>query len=334
MKRIISTLLALCLCAALACPAFAADHELNKDNNWNIDGQLIMPGDTITTVVYKEVSEVKAAETTIRTDVTFDGASLSMANSFSSDNDFYLKDGHTLQDLSGFTPSTPESVDVIGLAADGIDALAGVGPVQASWTKRFTNNTGFPVVIHGFNGDTTQHYHAEINGMDIYVFSYENNRPNFTAYEPSYSLEYRDMDMAEEELAKLPDRYYISNEELTLTLPTLQKDGYVFRGYYGVPGVGKIDPGGNTITYTYDWEWLKAAEVSSDYSFEDHTVTPEFFYVGDSDTMVQRAIVALTHRGMTVSDNNTGFDVADYDADGDGIVTAYDAVLFLQNAVK
>ena len=233
--RILCMALALCLPAALACPAFAADIALNQENNWTgLEGRLIMPGDTVSTVVFKDVSEVDH-----RITVTFKGASLSMEGSFCLDPN-YLKAGHSLEDLSGFTPSAPQTVDVIALSEGDIPQLSGVGAVEAVWTTSYTNTTDFPVMIKAFtSGNTTEHYYGVTGGEKIYVYSVENNRPEFTPFEPYYSLSYEDMGLSGEELSALPDRYYIDSAQRTITLPVLQREGRVLRR----AGRGRDQPG-------------------------------------------------------------------------------------------
>ena len=273
-RRSIVWLLLFCLCAAaLSGTVFAADHELNKDNDWNIDGQLIMPGDTITTVVYKDVSKNDS-----RLDIWFYSASMSMKESFCIDAT-HLKEGHSLESLLDFAPAATREADLAVLAEDDVPELPQMGSIPAVWTTSYTNTSDFPIVIQSFtSSETTEHYSAlmVMEGIRLYVYSTEIIRPQFVAYEPYYSLIYSEEDMTAEEIAQAPDRYVLSNEKQTLTLPVLQRPGKVFCGYNGLPGEGVFSEDGLTITYTYDWEWLKTAANNDRFYIGDRNVSPVF----------------------------------------------------------
>ena len=291
MKRIISTLLALCLCAALACPAFAADHEMNEDNNWNISGELIMPGESFYAVqeVVNTFNPNGGDQGRDREDVIFNHVSLDLTySSFSSE---YLRDKSTEISPSGLSAYGTAEKDLLTMygtfaGLENVQIQEGLTSFQTTFTaiSGYKNNTGLPIRVVSYNksgGISGGGLVSRTDDKDVYIYWHGDDGFGFDVYEEYYTLSYGEEFtelLTADQIAALPDRYryYISNEENTLTLPILQKPGAVFTGYWGLPGEPVFDYEAGTVTYTYDWAWLNAAEQAGDYSIEDHTFSPEF----------------------------------------------------------
>lgn len=294
------------------------DHVLNKANNWDISDELIMPGESFTTqydldYVQRNCSCVTADYQYWKyvTYYTFDNAGLYLGdpntNTPHTPRYVYNQLKGREPDLTKLEPISEEynAVDImfggnyeelqkeIGdneiyeNVKGQLEALANDPSASVRINIGYVNNTGLPMMfveptLHGGlysdELDEVEGWHVGHGGVS-WAYRYQ-GLSNIRFLEPYYNISYEGVeDFTEEELAALPDRYYVQREEQQLVFPNPTRAGYHFREW-SVPGYDRlilnmdetvtVEDGATIVTLNED-NFGKYY-----YNAEDKTLMPKF----------------------------------------------------------
>ena len=294
------------------------DHVLNKANNWDISNELIMPGESFTTQydldkVFRNCSCVTADYQYWKyvTYYTFDNAALYLGdpntNTPHTPRYVYNQLKGREPDLTKLEPISEEynAVDImfggnyeelqkeIGdneiyeNVKGQFEALANDPSASVRINIGYVNNTGLPMMfveptLHGGlysdELDEVEGWHVGHGGVS-WAYRYQ-GLSNIRFLEPYYNISYEGVeDFTEEELAALPDRYYVQREEQQLVFPNPTRAGYHFREW-SVPGYDRlilnmdetvtVEDGATIVTLNED-NFGKYY-----YNAEDKTLMPKF----------------------------------------------------------
>ena len=294
------------------------DHVLNKANNWDISNELIMPGESFTTqydldYVQRNCSCVTADYQYWKyvTYYTFDKAGLYLGdpntNTPHTPRYVYNQLKGREPDLTKLEPISEEynAVDImfggnyeelqkeIGdneiyeNVKGQLEALANDPSASVRINIGYVNNTGLPMMfveptLHGGlysdELDEVEGWHVGHGGVS-WAYRYQ-GLSNIRFLEPYYNISYEGVeDFTEEELAALPDRYYVQREEQQLVFPNPTRAGYHFREW-SVPGYDRlilnmdetvtVEDGATIVTLNED-NFGKYY-----YNAEDKTLMPKF----------------------------------------------------------
>ena len=294
------------------------DHVLNKANNWDISNELIMPGESFTTQydldkVFRNCSCVTADYQYWKyvTYYTFDNAGLYLGdpntNTPHTPRYVYNQLKGREPDLTKLEPISEEynAVDImfggnyeelqkeIGdneiyeNVKGQLEALANDPSASVRINIGYVNNTGLPMMfveptLHGGlysdELDEVEGWHVGHGGVS-WAYRYQ-GLSNIRFLEPYYNISYEGVeDFTEEELAALPDRYYVQREEQQLVFPNPTRAGYHFREW-SVPGYDRlilnmdetvtVEDGATIVTLNED-NFGKYY-----YNAEDKTLMPKF----------------------------------------------------------
>ena len=294
------------------------DHVLNKANNWDISNELIMPGESFTTQydLDKVLRDCKCVTADGQywkyvTYYTFDNAGLYLGdpntNTPHTPRYVYNQLKGREPDLTKLEPISEEynAVDImfggnyeelqkeIGdneiyeNVKGQLEALANDPSASVRINIGYVNNTGLPMMfveptLHGGlysdELDEVEGWHVGHGGVS-WAYRYQ-GLSNIRFLEPYYNISYEGVeDFTEEELAALPDRYYVQREEQQLVFPNPTRAGYHFREW-SVPGYDRlilnmdetvtVEDGATIVTLNED-NFGKYY-----YNAEDKTLMPKF----------------------------------------------------------
>ena len=294
------------------------DHVLNKANNWDISNELIMPGESFTTqydldYVQRNCSCVTADYQYWKyvTYYTFDKAGLYLGdpntNTPHTPRYVYNQLKGREPDLTKLEPISEEynAVDIMfggnyeelqkeigdneiyDNVKGQLEALANDPSASVRINIGYVNNTGLPMMfveptLHGGlysdELDEVEGWHVGHGGVS-WAYRYQ-GLSNIRFLEPYYNISYEGVeDFTEEELAALPDRYYVQREEQQLVFPNPTRAGYHFREW-SVPGYDRlilnmdetvtVEDGATIVTLNED-NFGKYY-----YNAEDKTLMPKF----------------------------------------------------------
>lgn len=266
-KRIFCALLTLALCLGLlptGTALAAGAHIMSEDNNWNISGELIAPGESFTT-------REKLNETIRSNPGLADTKLIHHENAELRLDDMETDTSHLIRSTANIGLITASSTNVLDTFEENNNA--GTKTV----TTGYTNNTGLPFTI-AFMMESGE------NLGDAWLFGEQGQKiqtlteirmtyksaPSITFYEPYYLVSYEGLEDGEEQ--GLPDRIYVDNATHTFRLPILEREGQTFDGWFGLYYyLGDGVESGGYITYTYDWE-----QLHNYFEFQDITISPSF----------------------------------------------------------
>ena len=170
-----------------------------------------------------------------------------------------------------------------------LEALANDPSASVRMNIGYVNNTGLPMLFVTTNqgGPVSSDELEDVEGWHVghggisWAYRYT-GYSNIRFFEPYYEINYEGVEdyFTEEELAALPNRYYVQREEQQLVFPNPTRAGYHFREW-SAPGYdGLILNMDETVTVedgativTFDWEHNMGPYY---YNAKDRTLTPKF----------------------------------------------------------
>ena len=170
-----------------------------------------------------------------------------------------------------------------------LEALANDPSASVRMNIGYVNNTGLPMLFVTTNqgGTVSSDELEDVEGWHVghggisWAYRYT-GYSNIRFFEPYYEINYEGVEdyFTEEELAALPNRYYVQREEQQLVFPNPTRAGYHFREW-SAPGYdGLILNMDETVTVedgativTFDWEHNMGPYY---YNAKDRTLTPKF----------------------------------------------------------
>ena len=289
-RKLLAGLLTLCMAAGMAVPAAAATtpaeqepgadgpHVLNEDTpSTNMD-ILVMPGESFTAQPNIDIHKGNCACITADyqywkyvTTVQFMNADLYLgyvdSPNYSAHEPRYVSDGYLTTSIE-IDPSAygEEEYSNLQSALEAACELPG-----HTFNAGYVNNTGLPMLLRACYAGGKKPKGEEVGtegcghvGHGAVRSMYGGGFSEFyvTFYEPYYNINYEGVEnyFTEEELADLPDRYYIQREEQQIVLPNPVRPGYHFKnwresGYDTIIGSGEtktVKDGKTFITFDFE----------------------------------------------------------------------------------
>ena len=291
------------------------EHVLNKGNDWDISDELIMPNEVFRTEGDYDFDPNGWGNYDLdgRLDYqTCNNGQLELLLSKPlrtprSSEEYQLKD--SVPDISKLEPIS-EDYNAVDIMFGGnyeelqkeigdneiyenvkgqLEALANDPSASVRMNIGYVNNTGLPMLFVTTNqgGPVSSDELEDVEGWHVghggisWAYRYT-GYSNIRFFEPYYEINYEGVEdyFTEEELAALPNRYYVQREEQQLVFPNPTRAGYHLEEW-SAPGYdGLILNMDETVTVedgativTFDWEHNMGPYY---YNAKDRTLTPKF----------------------------------------------------------